>query len=82
MLADVVPWVTQGGAVGLLGIGLMFVFTGRLIPRRVHEQAMAAERARGDDWRDAYRLIEARSEIQDRQLGEILAALRAPREAA
>lgn len=81
-LADLVPWVTQGGAVGLLAAVAWMVFTGRLIPRRVHEQAMAAERARGDDWRDAYRLIEARSEIQDRQLGEILAALRAPREAA
>lgn len=79
LLADVVPWATQGGAV--VGIAWM-LFTARLIPRRLHDQAISAERQRGDDWRDAYRLIEARSEIQDRQLGEILAALRAPREAA
>lgn len=77
MLTDVVPWVTQGGAVGLLAVVAMMVFTGRLIPRRVHEQAVGIERARGDDWRDAYRAADARNEMVDRQLAEILAAVRA-----
>lgn len=82
MLDSLVPWVTQGGAVGLLGVAAWMLFTGRLIPKKIHEQAVAAERQRGDDWRDAYRAMEARAEIQDRQMAEILTFVRAPREAA
>lgn len=55
------------------------VFTGRLVPRRVHEQAVAAERQRGDDFREAHRAVLARSEVQDRQLDEILTFVRAYR---
>lgn len=82
MLDSLVPWVTQGGAVGLLAAVAWMVFTGRLVPKRIHEQALATERQRGDDWRDAYRAMEARAEIQDRQMAEILTFVRAPREAA
>lgn len=79
-LADLVPWATQGGAVGLLAAVAWMVFTGRLVPRKVHEQAVSAERQRGDDWRDAYRAMEARGEIQDRQMSEILTFVRSARE--
>lgn len=82
MLDTVAPWLTQGGAVGLLAAVAWMVFTGRLVPRRTHEQAVSAERQRGDDWRDAYRALEARTEVQDRQMAEILTFVRAPREAA
>jgi hypothetical protein len=82
MLDVLAPWITNGGAVGLLAAVAWMVFTGRLVPRRVHDQAVASERARGDDWRDAYRAEVARGETRDRQLGEILTFVRAPREAA
>lgn len=82
MLDSLVPWATQGGAVGLLGATAWMLFTGRLVPKKIHDQAIAAERQRGDDWRDAYRAESARTEIQDQQLAEILTFVRAPREAA
>jgi hypothetical protein len=82
MLDSLVPWVTQGGAVGLLGAVAWMLFTGRLVPRKIHEQAVERERQRAEDWRDAYRTENARTEIQDRQMAEILTFVRAPREAA
>jgi hypothetical protein len=44
-----IEWVVQGGAVGLLGIVALMVFTGRLIPRS-HYEELARDR---DYWRDA-----------------------------
>ncbi len=82
MLDQLVPWVTQGGAVGLLSAVAWMLFTGRLVPRRIHEQVVASERQRGDDWRDAYKAENARAEIQDRQMAEILTFVRSSREAA
>lgn len=55
------------------------VLTGRLLPRRLHEKAVQQERQRGDDWRDAYRAMEARAAIQDQQMAEILTFVRATR---
>lgn len=82
MIDQLVPWVTQGGAVGLLSAVAWMLFTGRLVPRRIHEQVVASEHQRGDDWRDAYKAENARAEIQDRQMAEILTFVRAAREAA
>ncbi len=82
MLDSVVPWVTQGGAVSLLAAVAWMLFTGRLVPRRLHEQAVSRERERGDDWRDAYHAADARSDVLDRQMTEILSAVRTAREAA
>jgi len=74
------PWAAF---LGLALLVVWLVFTGRLVPRRVHEQAITAERQRGDDFRDAHRAVLARCEVQDRQLDEILTFVRqAPREAA
>lgn len=59
------------------------VFTGRLVPRRVHEQALAAERTAKTDWYEAWKAESARNEVRDAQMGEVLAFVRrAPREAA
>lgn len=41
-------WIVQGGAVGLLGIVALMIFTGRLIPRATYRDL---ERDR-DQWRD------------------------------
>lgn len=82
MIDQLVPWVTNGGAVGLLSAVAWMLFTGRLVPRRVHEELIASQRQRGDDWRDAYKTEAARAEIQDRQMAEILTFVRASREAA
>ena len=79
--ASVAPWI-QGGAVSLLGAVAWMLFTGRLIPRRIHEQAVTRERERGDDWHAAYLASDARADLLDRQMAEILSAVRTAREAA
>jgi len=79
--ASVAPWI-QGGAVGILAAAVWMLFTGRLVPRRVHEQAVTRERERADDWRDAYKAADARADLLDKQMTEVLAFVRAPREAA
>lgn len=76
-LTDVLPWLPQGGAIGLLAAVAWMVFTGRLVPRRQHEEALAGERQRANDWRDAYRAADARAEIVDRQMSEVLTFVRA-----
>lgn len=82
MLDSLVPWVTQGGAVGLLAAVAWMVFTGRLVPRRIHEQAVGRERERADDWRDAYKAADARADLLDKQMTEVLTFVRTAREAA
>lgn len=42
-------WIVQGGAVGMLGLVAILVFTGRLIPRSIYRQL---EQDR-DYWREA-----------------------------
>lgn len=42
-------WITQGGAVGLLGIVVLLILAGRLVPRATYQ---ALERDR-DHWREA-----------------------------
>lgn len=42
-------WITQGGAVGLLGIVVLLILSGRLVPRRVYRD-LEADR---DHWREA-----------------------------
>lgn len=42
-------WITQGGSVGLLGIVVLLILVGRLVPRATYQ---ALERDR-DHWRDA-----------------------------
>lgn len=42
-------WITQGGAVGLLGVVVLLILSGRLIPRRVYRDL---ENDR-DHWREA-----------------------------
>jgi len=81
MFDSVTPWL-QGGAVTILAGVVWMLFTGRLIPRRIHEQAVARERERGDDWRDAYKAADARADLLDKQMGEVLSFVRTAREAA
>ena len=49
-MAELIPgdWVVQGGAVGLLTIVALMIFTGRLVPRRLYED-MEKDR---DQWRE------------------------------
>lgn len=68
------PWILQGGATGLVAWGVWMVFTGRLVPRRVLEDAMASERQRADDWRAAVQAERQRADLLDAQLRDILAS--------
>lgn len=42
-------WITQGGSVGLLGVVVLLILSGRLVPRRVYRD-LETDR---DHWRDA-----------------------------
>jgi hypothetical protein len=76
-------WGGTGSAIALLAATVWLVFTGRLIPRRVHERALQAEEKRGDGWKDAYLAEVARGDVRDQQMTEILTFVRrSPREMA
>jgi hypothetical protein len=79
--SSVAPWI-QGGAVSILAAAVWMLFTGRLVSRRVHDAAVGRERERGDEWRDAFKAADARADVLDKQMTEILSAVRTAREAA
>ncbi|CAM5627983.1 hypothetical protein STENM36S_07629 [Streptomyces tendae] len=60
--------VADGGAVGLLILVFLSVVTGRLIPRRTHEDALADR----DKWRQAFLESEAARKVEHEQTGELL----------
>lgn len=69
-------WGSTGSAVALLAATVWLVFTGRLIPRRVHEQAVSAEQRQAAGWKDAYLAEVARGDLRDLQMAEILTFVR------
>jgi hypothetical protein len=79
--AAVAPWI-QGGAVGILAGAVWMLLTGRLMSRRLHDEAVALERLRAQEWRDAFLAADARADLLDKQMGEVLAFTRSAREAA
>jgi hypothetical protein len=58
----------QGGATALLILVVLMVLTGRLVPRRIHEDALADR----DNWRQAYLESEAARRVEHEQTGELL----------
>lgn len=60
--------VADSGAIGLLALVFLFVLTGRLIPRKTHEDALADR----DNWRGAYLQSEEARRLEHEQTGELL----------
>ena len=60
--------VIDGGAVGLLVLVFLFVVTGRLVPRKTHEDALTDR----DNWRAAYLQSEEARRLEHEQTGELL----------
>lgn len=60
--------VANGGAIGLLALVFLFVLTGKLIPRRTHEDLIADR----DNWRSAYLESEKARKAEHEQTGELL----------
>jgi hypothetical protein len=63
--ADLAPWVTQGGAAGILGAIVFGIYSGRLVPRRVvddirtdRDARIAEAHAQTQEWRAAYQAAE------------------------
>lgn len=84
ILAGAGPW---SAFLAVVLLGAWVVITGRLITRRQHDEAIAAERRaaeaeqrRADDWRQAAAAADARADLHGQQLAEILSVLRRPRE--
>ncbi|MFJ9038012.1 hypothetical protein ACIRF8_15635 [Streptomyces sp. NPDC102406] len=59
---------TDAGAVALLTLVVLFILTGRLIPRRTHEDLIADR----DNWRSAFLESEALRKVEHDQTGELL----------
>lgn len=58
----------QGGATVLLALVVLWVLSGRLVPRRTHEDALADR----DNWRNAFLNSEAARKVEHEQVGELL----------
>lgn len=58
----------DAGAVGLLVLVVLLVLTGRLIPRRTHEDVLADR----DNWRAAFLESEAARKVEHEQTEELL----------
>lgn len=81
------PWALGVVLATLLACTILgavwMLFTGRIVTRHAHKEAIDQERQRGDDWKETARLEKARNDLLTAQLGEVLAGLRdRPREAA
>jgi acyl CoA:acetate/3-ketoacid CoA transferase alpha subunit len=59
---------TDAGAVVLLTLVVLLILTGRLIPRRTHEDVLADR----DNWRQAYLESEKARTVEHQQTGELL----------
>lgn len=65
MTAELLPWLAQGGVVGILAwVGVM-----------LHRSAIRAHERRADDWHTAADLQAARADERSRQLMHVLAAV-------
>jgi hypothetical protein len=58
----------DAGAAALLTLVVLLILTGRLIPRRTHEDALADR----DNWRSAYLESEKARQAEHEQTGELL----------
>ncbi|MGW5130345.1 hypothetical protein [Streptomyces sp. NPDC004135] len=58
----------EGGATALLVLVVLLILTGRLVPRRIHEDAIADR----DNWRQAYLESEAARRVEHEQTGELI----------
>lgn len=59
---------TDAGSVVLLTLVVLLILTGRLIPRRTHEDVLADR----DNWRQAYLESEKARTVEHQQTGELL----------
>lgn len=58
----------DAGAVALLTLVVLLILTGRLVPRRTHEDALTDR----DNWREAFLKSEAARQMEHEQTGELL----------
>jgi hypothetical protein len=70
---DVLGALTPGA---LLGLGLLFILIGRLIPLRSHLRELDAANRRALEWQEAYRAECARADSYAQQLAEVLGVIR------
>jgi hypothetical protein len=56
----------------LVGVFIILVFTGKIIPVTTVRKLLAREIQRGDDWKEAYLASEQARKLQDGQVGELL----------
>lgn len=73
--------LVQGGAVGVLLLAVLGIFTGRLVPastvdriEKVLTERLAEERARGDEWKASSEAQAARNDVLVQGLNDITEA--------
>lgn len=70
VVVDGIPWpsiAADTGGWALVGVFVLLVFTGRLVPRRTVNDIIADR----DDWRDASRAKDAEKAEQTKQVAEL-----------
>ncbi|MBZ6290441.1 hypothetical protein KVH30_02485 [Streptomyces olivaceus] len=60
--------IVDGGSVALLALVFLYVVTGRLVPRKTHEDALADR----DNWKNAFLQSEAARQVEHNQTSELL----------
>ncbi|MEC4016121.1 hypothetical protein [Streptomyces sp. H27-D2] len=60
--------IVQGGSAALLALAVVWVLSGRLLPRRTYDDL----RAERDTWRDAHTASEAARRLEREQVSELL----------
>lgn len=77
-------WPAQLGAVGLLGVVVMAILVGRLVPRSATRSLLEQAELRvqlaehnAERWQAAAEASDKRADLLAQQLGEVLSAMRA-----
>jgi hypothetical protein len=68
LLDQITPWITQGGAVGLLLAGMWLVLTGRIVSARVLQQQREDLLA----WKDAAEKANATNAEMANHMGQLV----------
>jgi hypothetical protein len=71
MPPELTGWIPQTGAVGLLLVGMWFVFTGRLVPGRTHQEV----RTDRDMYREAAETASKAAAVQSAQVAQLSKSL-------
>lgn len=77
---ELLPWPVQLGVIGFLILVIVTLVVrreraisrGDLVPKETHEREMKAERTRGDEMRDLWKISDRRADVMESVAGDIV----------